>query len=233
MKTSKANAKLRKLAGSIGIPRAQIQSFALSAGASCPGAVDCLAKVVINEIGKRKLKDGDQSVFRCYAASQEVVYTETYNMRRANFAELRDLKTEAKMAKALLSSVSERLKVLRIHDSGDFFNKTYFRAWIRVARERPDTVFYAYTKSLPYWVDLLDEIPSNLRLTASRGGRWDYLIGAFNLPEAVVVESEEHAESLGLEVDYDDSHAYHNKGDFALVVHGSQPKGRTPLNIIN
>ena len=137
------------------------------------------------------------------------------------------------MTKALLDTVPEKLKVLRIHDSGDFFNKAYFRAWIRVAKSRPNTVFYAYTKSLPYWVDLMGEIPPNLRLTASRGGRWDYLIGAHNLPEAVVVESEEQAAELGLEVDTDDSHAYYNRGSFALVIHGTQPKGRESLNIIN
>jgi len=102
----------------------------------------------------------------------------------------------------------------------------YFDAWIEYARRNPSRIFYAYTKSLPYWIARIDSIPANLSLTASRGGRMDNLINKYNLKEAVVVFSEEEAEKLGLEIDHDDSHAIANDGkSFALLLHGTQKAG--------
>ena len=87
-------------------------------------------------------------------------------------------------------------------------------------------IFYSYTKSLPFWAKRLNEIPSNFRLTASRGGMRDELITKYNLPEAVVVHNKEEADKLGLPVDDNDYHAYNQTGQsFALIVHGVQPKG--------
>ena len=68
--------------------------------------------------------------------------------------------------------------IVRQHVGGDFFNSLYFRAWLDFAAENPKTLFYAYTKSLNYWIDnieLVNALP-NVRLTASRGGRLDSMI---------------------------------------------------------
>jgi hypothetical protein len=43
--------------------------------------------------------------------------------------------------------------------------------------------------------------------------------------EARVVYSEQEAADLGLEIDHDDEHAAFGKKDFALLIHGTQPKG--------
>jgi hypothetical protein len=87
-------------------------------------------------------------------------------------------------------------------------------------------LFYAYTKALPFWVKRLGTIPPNFKLTASYGGTHDWMIPAYGLKSCRVVESIEEAQRLGLELDHDDSHAYSDKGDFALLIHGTQPKGR-------
>ena len=50
----------------------------------------------------------------------------------------------------------------------DFFSQEYFDSWLEVARNRPRTLFYGYTKSLPFWVARTDSVPANLVLTASR-----------------------------------------------------------------
>ena len=98
----------------------------------------------------------------------------------------------------------------------------------------PDKLFYAYTKSLRYWIkyrEWADQIP-NFVLTASRGGRDDDMIMKHNLRESVVVFSEDEAYERNLTIDHDDSHAavpsWSNK-DFALLVHGVQPAG-TPAS---
>ena len=104
-----------------------------------------------------------------------------------------------------------------------------------VASMNPTVLFYAYTKSLQYWVDNLDFMPYNMVMTASRGGRLDYLIEQFNLRETVVVFSESEAEEKNLIIDHDDSHAARPslKGnDFALLIHGTQPKGSEAANAL-
>jgi hypothetical protein len=62
-------------------------------------------------------------------------------------------------------------------------------------------------------------------LTASRGGRYDYLIDQYNLKVAEVVFSLEEAEEKGLPIDHDEYYAINNAGNFALLIHGTQPKG--------
>jgi len=206
-------------------------TFSLPAGWSCPFASDCLSKVVVND-GKRSIVDGKDCKFRCFAASQEALYTNTYKARKHNFDLLRKLKTVDAMADLIDASLpkpkSKRGKALdcvRIHVSGDFFNQRYFDAWCEVARRNPDVAFYAYTKSLRYWVARLDSIPANLALTASEGGTQDELITEYNLKYAKVVFSEQEAAELGLPIDHDDSHAKYGEASFALLIHGTQPKG--------
>ena len=54
------------------------------------------------------------------------------------------------------------------------------------------------------------------------------MIAEHNLRSAKVVFSEAEAEKLGLDIDHDDSHAARpslKDQDFALLLHGTQPKG--------
>jgi hypothetical protein len=129
----------------------------------------------------------------------------------------------------LIEASLPNAEIIRIHVAGDFKTLTYFDAWCQVARNNPHMTFYAYTKSLPFWVRRMDTIPSNFVLTASRGGLRDDLISLHDLPEAVVVHNAQEAAELGLDVDSNDFHAYDasNRKSFALIVHGVQPKGTT------
>ena len=123
--------------------------------------------------------------------------------------------------------------IIRIHVGGDFFSKSYLLAWSDALAELdgvqkltgavPRIVGYAYSKSMHHIADL--ETPENFVLTASRGGKFDWLIDEIGLKESVVVFSEEEAESKGLEPDHDDSHAVWGKESFGLLIHGTQPKG--------
>ena len=67
------------------------------------------------------------------------------------------------------------------------------------------------------------KLPTNFYITASKGGKFDHLLHHFDR-YSVVVADEQEAESLGLSVDHDDSHCFGDK-PFALLVHGTQPKG--------
>lgn len=233
LKFSKANAKIEQLEQ---VPELEkflqggrkVYSLDLLSGHSCPFAEECLSKAVVQLDGKRKIQDGEKTKFRCFSASQEVQYTGVFNLRLHNFSQLQNAYHSGDMFQLLNQSMPDNLGICRIHVAGDFFNRAYFEAWMAMAIRHPDRLFYAYTKSLKYWVDNLDAIPDNLVLTASRGGRLDQLIRQHNLREARVVFSEFEAEALGLEVDHTDEHAAIpdiRDESFALLVHGTQPKG--------
>jgi len=205
----------------------KVYSFDLLSGHSCPFADTCLSRAVVGSDGRRHIQDGSRMVSRCYSASQEVQYNGVFNLRRANFNMMRSAQSVSEMVDLLEASLPEDVGLIRIHVAGDFFNQYYFDAWLEMARRHPSVLFYTYTKSLPYWVRRLDELARipNVVLTASYGGTYDRYIKQYGLRSAVIVFSKSEADSKGLEIDFDDSHAATVGGDFALLIHGTQPKG--------
>jgi len=171
------------------------------------------------------ITDGEHQIYRCYAASDEAKSPQVRAARHWNFELLRR-ETEYEMFKRIQASLPKQATIIRIHVSGDFFNQKYFNAWARIARLNPNLLFYAYTKSLKYWTDYNPYlVPKNLKLTAS----WDHsnahIIQQHKLKFAKVVFTEEEATILNLEIDHDDTHAYIGDKSFALLIHGTQPKG--------
>ncbi len=237
---SKANAKLKLLLKNEGLrpfwsghatsatigrkKKKKVYSLDLISGWSCPFAKDCLSKVHIID-GKKKIVDGPDVQFRCFSASQEVFYNDLYDNRKRNFDLLKQ-KSQNEIFNQLSNSLPDDACIVRLHVGGDIFSENYFLAWCELAESNPNILFYTYTKSLNFWVKNLDKIPANFVLTASRGGRLDHLIEEHNLRSVKVILSESDAN--GLPIDHDDSHAAdpQKRGqDFALLIHGIQPKG--------
>ena len=241
LKFSPANAKIEALKQ---VPELQpflenkrkVYSFDLLSGYSCPFAKQCLSKAVVQPDGKRKIQDGKYTEFRCFSASQEVQYNGVYNLRKHNFDSLRGLHVND-MIHRLNTDLPNNAGIVRIHVAGDFFNRDYMFAWYNIAMLNPDKLFYAYTKSIRYWIDLQEEWPilDNFVLTASYGGRDDSLIEDYNLRTSKVVYSEQEAHDLELAIDHDDSHAARpslRNESFALMLHGTQPKGSTAADAL-
>lgn len=197
-------------------------TFSLPAGHSCPCADECFAKA---DKTTGKLTGGPNSRFRCFAATGEARITVVRQARWRNFELLQRAKTVQGMADLIDRSLPVGVPFVRIHVSGDFFSETYFKAWLNVAANNPKIVFYAYTKSLHFWVKHKKSIPKNFRLTASKGGKMDFLISEHRLKYAEVIFSEQEAIDKGLELDHDDSHAIEGKKPFGLLLHGIQPAG--------
>jgi hypothetical protein len=196
-------------------------TFSLPAGWTCPGANICLAKVN-RETGK--LIDGPDTFVRCFSASAEAIYPTVRAIRWHNFDQLQEAGNLISMVSLILQSLPEKAKLVRIHVSGDFFSQTYFDAWVLVARARPSIVFYAYTKSVPFWLSRTKDIPNNFKLNASLGSKFDDLAIDNELKTARIVFSEKEAQTYGLEINEDDKPAWARDNDFALLVHGTQPK---------
>ena len=220
---SRGNEKLKQL---------DVVYLSLPAGYACPFADIC--KSLAHRHGKKfstgkSIKDlGD---IRCYAASAEMRWPTVRKQRWRNFDLLRDFKGDIYgMADLILKSLeyyeskNPPIRLFRIHESGDFFSQEYFDAWIKVAEERPGILFYAYTKSLPFWTARKNKIPKNLRLTASAGGTMDELIDKEQFRSAIIVKDKGEAIKRGLNIDSNDFLAAFGDVDFALLLHGPQSK---------
>lgn len=203
-------------------------TFALPAGFTCPGALHCLSKAD-PETGA--ITDGPHTLFRCSAASEET-RPSVRKARHRNWSLLRGLNTGAMAALFDLSLRAQRrtyTERVRWFTSGDCYSANLRDALIETAQRHGDLLFYLYSKNLPLWLDRGAPLPlpDNLVLTASWGGRYDFLLadGLFDRT-ARVVNSQEEAYALGLPLDFTDSLAYQATPiHFAHLVHGTQPKG--------
>lgn len=215
LKFSSANTKLQKLEAKTG---KRVFSLDLLSGHNCPGARDCLALALLKN-GKTKIWQPKHAIFRCYSASQEARLRPVYNQRKAN-SDLIKNKSKKELIELITKSIPKKAQIIRVHSSGDFISQTYFDAWVEVAKKNPSILFYGYTKSLPFWIKRLKQIPSNFKFTASYGGKWDILIAKHNLRNATVVYNTEKQP-----IDYDDSQAALGTGNFFLLIHGTQGAG--------
>lgn len=212
---SSGNAKLKKDTAILSLP----------AGYTCPFAKECKSR---SDRVTGKVTDGPDAKIRCYATTAECLFRNIRASRWGNLELIQEAGTVLGMAALIEKSIlrKKNVKLVRFQQSGDFFSQAYFDAWLLVAKQHPELIIYGYTKSLPYWVRRLGEIPSNFKLVASRGGTHDALIDIFKLRNARVVLSEREARrKWHLPVDHDDTHCWNYDGDFAILIHGTQPAG--------
>ena len=232
LKMSKGNKKLSK----------DTLILSLPAGRTCPGADKCKSFVEISKDNKRTLKRGNDCLFTCFAASEELRYPNVYKSRKYNFDLINsyvlnnDLKGLTKLINESIQVKKKNVNKVRIHESGDFYHPLYLEAFKNVARINRDNIFYCYSKSLKLFLD--NTLPNNFFLTASYGGKYDYLIKDNFKRFSKVVFSEAEAIRLGLSIDKDDSHCYMDKGKngFGLLLHGMQESGSVAaeaLKVIN
>lgn len=217
-----ANAKLIKLQEKTG---KKLYSFSTLSGWGCGFADKCYSRAVYN--GESwKIQDGPNTEFRCFSASQEVIFPAVREARLQNHYIYTIAASDKKLAAdTILAQLPKDAEIIRIHVAGDFLNLNYLDAWLSVIRQTPHIEYYAYTKAIPLWLKRINDIPHNLRLTASFGGKRDDLIAQHNLRYAKVVYSEDEANTLGLSIDHDDSLALNHGPNFALILHGPMPKG--------
>ncbi len=208
-------------------------TFSKSSGLTCPAANKCRAYAVMNDNGKRSVKRFKGTEFTCYSASLEALYSSLYNLTRHNTGLLNEYikKDDFKgLVECLNVSLNKKrnknINLVRWNQSGDIYTRFELEALKKVASMNKDLIFYFYTKNLILFPSNRS-IESNMRVVASYGGKYDYLIdrGYFKRFSKVVFSTNE-AKILNLPIDIDDTHAYEDKGanGFALLLHGQQEK---------
>ena len=153
--------------------------FNLPTGHSCPGALTCLT-LVDRESGKR-IESGSDYV--CYAASAER-FPSARESRWNNWEAVQEI-----LETNEIIELPPKATHIRIHGSGDFYSPRYFDLWVETAHAHPEINFWAFTKSPHFWIRHLQkfgDLPPNLVLNASRGGKHDYLIDNYSLKCAEV-----------------------------------------------
>ena len=179
-----------------------VYEFNLPTGSTCPFALEC--KVTVNrETGKFDVKKGQ---YRCYAASSER-FPGVRQHRWKNFEFVKN---------GGVPIIPKDCTSIRIHASGDFFNQKYFDMWLQIAKDNPKIEMWAYTKSIKYWVNRINEIPDNLILTASYGGSHDKLIKEYNLKNVKVYDNKDLVPTHR-PIDNNDDYARKKNINFALL----------------
>lgn len=106
----------------------------------------------------------------CYAVKAENAYPDALPARKRNFNESRRADFVARATYTILKKYNGMRKkrlIVRIHESGDFYNKAYAMAWLEIAKNctGENITFIAYTKSFAYFDGVA--LPKNFRLRAS------------------------------------------------------------------
>ena len=109
----------------------------------------------------------------CYARKGSFIWSNTKKAYEKRYL----LTKEPDLFKSKITDAIKRRKAthVRIHDSGDFYNRNYILQWFEIMRQFEDVTFYAYTKSKMLF-DEFDFLPHNFTIIYSLGSRFDNLI---------------------------------------------------------
>lgn len=208
MKLLTQNSKMKKS----GDNNIMVFNFGITAVKACPFAGDC-------KIG-------------CYATQG------AYNFSNARLAFDRryELTKDTELfSKLMIAEINTKLKTatkrnkrlyIIIHDGGDFYSRGYLQTWLGIIIQFPMVTFYAYTKSIVYFKDLIP--PANFKVIYSLGGKLDNMID---------ISIDRHAKVFQTEAELIDA-GYINAGDndllaltdnkrVGLVYHGTKSYSNT------
>ena len=150
------NAKLKKTSK---LNNTKIFNFSIPAYKTKGGKITCpFAKECVKYCYAQK---GNYTRFPIIQQLMEKKYNLT---KQNNFVELMTNEIKKKNA-----------KYIRIHDSGDFYSVKYLQKWVDIATQNKEVIFYAYTKSIKFFINGL-KLPKNFKVIFSEGSKTDNLI---------------------------------------------------------
>jgi len=127
--------------------------------------------------------------------------------------------------KALVKFANGIPVVVRLHDSGDFYNVAYVNAWFEIMTAVPEVQFYAYTKSFTL-IEAANKVPNNFKYIPSMGGVKDAALAgracAVVVPEGTTQEMLPVGTVLGGKDDLENLRQFVAGNIVALAAHGAK-----------
>jgi protein gp88 len=154
----------------------------------------------------------------CYARQGRYIMPTVAAAREYNLAMVRrSIPQFVRLALADLANIRHR--IVRIHDSGDFFSQAYLDAWFSLARAFPAKRFYAYTKSLHLdW----SRCPENFQRIQSMGGLMDGAIDRSQSHSRIFASVADRKRAGYVDGNENDQPAIDGVRRIGLVYHGTR-----------
>jgi hypothetical protein len=219
LKLSKANGKLVKFAG------VKLKGFPWE-GLKASHVVSFGIPAFADKLGKRVCHGAGACAALCYARQGTYRFPASIKTREGNLSHARKALAHDPTGFSLASDLAQaiyrqapRARIVRVHDSGDFFSQAYLDAWNLVCTRFPDKLFYAYTKAF----DLsFSEKPRNFSIVQSEGSRWDHKID-FSRAHARIFPDAASRKAAGyIDGDSSDLPAILGKLRIGFVYHGGR-----------
>jgi hypothetical protein len=160
----------------------------------------------------------DECVKFCYAKKGAYVWS---NVQPA-FEKRYQLSKTLEFIDAMNAEIKKkRPDYVRVHDSGDYYSRSYLAKWITIAKDNPGIRFYSYTNM----VDMMQkaDLPSNYDIIFSDSGKQRDLIDKSRDRHTQIFKSKEELNDAGY-VDASDTDLYatkwfNNTNKVGLVFH--------------
>lgn len=154
----------------------------------------------------------------CYARKGSFIWN---NTKKAYEKRYLLTKNENLFKSKLIEAIEKRKAThIRIHDSGDFYDRNYILNWFEICYKFPNVIFYAYTKSKMLF-DEFTFLPNNFIIIYSLGSRFDNLINIELDRHAKIFNTKEQLNKEGyLNASFDDLEAINLKSNkVGLLAH--------------
>ena len=148
------NSKLKKTSKALNL---RVFNFGIPAYKSASGKLTCPM--------------ADECVKFCYAKKGAYIWS---NVQPA-FEKRYQLSKTLEFIDAMNSEIKKkRPDYVRVHDSGDYYSRSYLAKWITIANQNPDVRFYSYTNMID--MILKTNLPDNYDIIFSDSGKQKHLI---------------------------------------------------------
>jgi len=148
------NTKLKKTSKELGV---SVFNFGIPAYKSASGKLTCPM--------------ADECVKFCYAKKGAYVWS---NVAPAFEKRYELSKTDKFVSEMYNELTKKKPDYLRVHDSGDYYSKSYLLKWIDIALLFPEIKFYSYTNMIKMLLNV--KLPSNFDIIFSDSGKQKHLI---------------------------------------------------------
>ena len=169
------NSKLKKTSKALGV---RVFNFGIPAYKSASGKLTC--------------PFADECVKFCYARKGAYIWS---NVKPAFEKRYELSKTDQFVGAMYNEIVKKKPDYVRVHDSGDYYSKTYLKKWIDIALLFPEVKFYSYTNSV--LMLKAADLPSNFDIIFSDSGKQRNHINAIHDRHTKIFKSEADLEQAG------------------------------------